>query len=390
MCVLDAMESDDLAWYHPWLHGQLANFPHAVKQLRVGADTLLENNAFERVFQAVAKFVLETRGPSIDEVVEHLRTAESMESTPEAFTAQRHLAFAVLGWQSMTYIPAFNTCSLDQFAVHQDDNQFKPGLIFDSDKISIDLADRPLFVILKGFGNLLPSPPSNITQVASEHSKDAATWLPLNPAETNAYLLTTLLHVKIRWVDCLSLHLDYDKSSRTLSLFSCPSFCIAMLQSRGPLFAFASTEKRAWDPRANEDDIAQYMREVLLSYRLLFGQHTRSRKLFPQIYRPPARLPTPDELLPVFCMAKHMDGRIFPGDQPMYFAAQHFPVLSERIELISKELKNSRPTSITDLIRDRRDTLQFWTFWLVSIIGGISVILSLAQVVLQAAQIARE
>jgi len=352
----------------------------------VGEETLLENNAFERVFTAVATFVRDNEAVSIDDVVGHLRETQKMEGTREASRAQRLLVFAILGWQSMLYRPAFNTCSQDEFAVH--DDQSNSGLVFDNNKVSADLADRPLFVISNGFGNLLPSP--NITPVASENSKTAATWLPLNPAETNAYHLS-MLHVTIRWVDCLALHLDYNKSSRTLSLFSYPSFCVAMLRSKGTIFSFASLEKNSFDPRANEEDISQFMREVLLSFRLLFGQHSPSRKLFPQIYGPTEGLQKVDQLLPLLCMKKYIHQRSLPlsPDQPVYFAARHFPVLSERIELITKELKNSRPTSLGELLRDRRDTLQYWTFLLVAIYGSIGIILSLVQVIFGALQLAQ-
>jgi ABC-type microcin C transport system permease subunit YejE len=64
---------------------------------------------------------------------------------------------------------------------------------------------------------------------------------------------------------------------------------------------------------------------------------------------------------------------------------QHFPVFSERIELIAKELKRAKPDSMGGLLRDRRDELQYWTFWPVSIFGSISIILSL--VILQGIQL---
>ncbi|KAF2468653.1 uncharacterized protein BDR25DRAFT_264460 [Lindgomyces ingoldianus] len=383
----------DLGWYQPWLHGQLTNISHAVLQLQVGKETLLEGNAFEKVFAAVAQFARDNEGISIDDLIEDLRRTQGMEESHECLKAQRLLVFAILGWQSMLYRPTFNTCSLEELAVLEYDSQSNSGLVFDKTKVSVDLADRPLFAILKGFGNLLPSPPPNITQVASENSKSAATWLPLDPSETNAHLLMALLHVRIRWVDCLALHLDYNKSSRTLSLFSYPSFCVAMLQSKGTIFSFASTEKRSFDPRASEEDISQFMREVLLSFRLLFGQHGPSRKLFPHTYRPADPSQNLDQLLPILCMKKSVQqpsvSLSLPADQPVYFAAQHFPVLSERIELVAKELKNSRPASMRELLHDRRDKLQYWTFWLISIIGGISVLLSLIQVILQAIQLAR-
>ncbi|KAF2190686.1 hypothetical protein K469DRAFT_733374 [Zopfia rhizophila CBS 207.26] len=330
---LDELSSNDLSWYHPQFRGQFINISYTVRQLRVGEETLLENNAFERVFIAVATFVRDNEAVSIDDVVEHLRKTQKMEGTGETFKAQRLLVFAILGWQSMLYRPAVNTCSQDELAVHEDDDQSNSGLVFDTNKVSADLADRPF-----------------ITHVASENSKAAATWLPLDPAETNTHLLLTLLHVRIRWVDCLALHLDYNKSSRTLSLFSCPSFCVAMLQSKGTIFSFANTEKNSFDPRAGERGISQFMREVLLSFRLLFDQHNSSRKLFPQIYRPTERLQKPDQLLLILCMTKyiHQMSESLPlsPDQPI-------------IELIAKELKSSRPIPMGELLRDWRGTLQY-------------------------------
>ena len=375
-----------LSWYHSWLRSHLDDLPHAIRQLRVGKGTILEDNGFERVFTAVASFVHDTQAVTIDDVVEHLRETQKMETASESSNAQRLLVFAILGWQSMLYRPAFNTCSLDELAVHKDDVHVNSGLVFDTHKVSVELSDRPLFAVLKGFGNLLPAPPLNITQVASENSKAAATWLAIDPAETNAYHLYTLLHVQICWVDCLALHLDYNKSERKLSLFMYPSFCIAALKSHGAIYAFASTEKRSFDPRASEEDISQFMREVLLSYRLLFGQHGPSRKHFKHTLKPTGQ--TPDELLPVLCMEKNIDQTLAPN-LPLYITAQHFPVLSERIDLIATDLKACRPSSMGGLLRDRRDKLQYWTFWLVSIFGSISIILSLIQVILQGIQLAQ-
>lgn len=93
--------SNDLSGYHPWFHDQVANILHAVRQLWVGEKTFLENNAFERVFTAVATFVLDNEAVSIDDEVGHLRETQKMEGTREASKTQRLLVFAILGWQSM-------------------------------------------------------------------------------------------------------------------------------------------------------------------------------------------------------------------------------------------------------------------------------------------------
>ena len=71
-----------------------------------------------------------------------------------------------------------------------------------------------------------------------------------------------------------------------------------------------------------------------------------------------------------------------PNDRPVYYAEREFPILGERIKLLAKELKAVKPRSWKELLRDRRDTLQYWTFWLVAIFGTMSIILTFIQVVL--------
>jgi hypothetical protein len=101
----------------------------------------------------------------------------------------------------------------------------------------------------------------------------------------------------------------------------------------------------------------------------------------------------PDTLLPQLCSEKSLDlihVPSMPGDRRIYYAARDFPVLYERVQLLSKELNNAKPKSVRDLLRDRRETLQFWTFWLVALIGGLGLALSTIQVVLQGIQLSRE
>lgn len=97
----------------------------------------------------------------------------------------------------------------------------------------MDLGDREMAILLKGLGNLLPTRPPDLANLASETSKEASAWSPIVPAEVNAHILTIILRVRIHWVDMLSLHLDYDQATRTLSFFRFPSFCVATAIARG-------------------------------------------------------------------------------------------------------------------------------------------------------------
>ncbi len=115
----------------------------------------------------------------------------------------------------------------------QFDDQLNSGLVFDTFKVSADLAELPMMIFLKAYGNLLPARSQAWDKETNKLTEAALSWFPIDPSEMNAHFFQMMLRVDIRWVDTLALHIDYDKSTRTLSLFRYPSFCVAMLESKG-------------------------------------------------------------------------------------------------------------------------------------------------------------
>lgn len=228
----------DMSWYDTWLSRQLKELPYCLTGLRVASHMLPDRQCLNTLFEAIEDFANRIEGVSIDEITKYLQETGIFDTAQELLGPQRLLVFAILGWRSMLYQAAFNVCSVQELAIHQDSGQPHSGLVFDTYRVSAELSDRPLSVLLKAFGQLLPARSSQIAHLASENSKTAPVWQPLHPTETNAHLLHVLLNVRIQWVDMLALHLDYDKSSRTLSLFGYPSFCLEMLHSRNDLFLF--------------------------------------------------------------------------------------------------------------------------------------------------------
>ncbi|CAH0057326.1 unnamed protein product [Clonostachys solani] len=383
----------DLSWYSLWLSSRVQNLPPTYCQITIDGEQLSEPGVLHRFMDKVEQYVKDRKGLSVDNIIEYLQSTDSIDFTDsKSLNCVRGLIFSILGWQSMLYRPDLTGCPSTQLAIYHDDSLPDSKLVFYAYKMSTDLCDRPLFALLRGFGNLLPAG-YHIHQETSVLSKKAvASWIPLYPSEVNAYLLTTLLGVRFRWVDSISLHLDFDKSSRTLSLFCFPSKCVSQLRDGGSIFAFASTEFESADPRANESDITHLLVEVLLSYRLLFGQSKKSRKVFRQTFDPQKLpCPQPDTLLAALCSQKQVPAKLgdfpLPVDRHIYYAARDFSVLHDRVELLFQELNGTRPKSISGLLKDRRDTLQFWTFWLVGIFGSLSVTLTFAQVVMQAYQV---
>ena len=118
-----------------------------------------------------------------------------------------------------------------------------------------------------------------------------------------------------------------------------------MLRSHGLIYSFASIESFPADPRANEEEITQFLREVLLSYRLLFAQSAPSRRIFRQMYTMSDLQSYPtDSLLFQLCTQKRFGQRLtmLPADKPLYFAARDFPVLYDRIELMANDLQRRK------------------------------------------------
>lgn len=385
----------DFDWYLKWLCLQIFRLPVDEASLLTkngdsGTTSLGENSTFHKTFLAINQITRSQDNLSIDEIQEKLIEEDiflSDSGSSHVLVAQRHLVFAMLGWQSMLFLPAFDTRRPSSLNIHRAPGQPNSGLVFDDWSVPIGLTDRPLAILLKAFGNLLPARSSS-ENVASELSKQAFSWTSLSSLDVNAYLLHTLLRVNIQWVDTLSLHLDYDKSTKSLSIFRHPSFCLAMLQSKGAIYSFASTESDPIDPRATSEEITHFLQETLLSYRLLFGQAQASRRFFRNMLKSETVLScNPDPLLRLLCLDQYFAHSMVPPDRTLYLTDRDFLVLGRRVERLADELKVAKPKSLIDLLHDRRDTLQYWTFWFVVIIGGASVLLGILQVILATIQV---
>lgn len=159
-----------------------------------------------------------------------------------------------------------------------------------------------------------------------------------------------------------------------------------------PLIFFSSCAAQSEDNQnwASEMDVAQLLHEILLSYRLLFGQCKDSRRLFRSMGAFKGEPPEAhDPLLEQLCNSKSVT--FLPSsckEREFYRLRRDFPVLRGRIASLQQQLHNLKPRGWRELWKDKRDSAQWYTFWAVIIFGGSSIILAAVQVVLQAAQLA--
>jgi len=63
-----------------------------------------------------------------------------------------------------------------------------------------------------------------------------------------------------------------------------------------------------------------------------------------------------------------------------------FPYFGDRIRFLMVMLQEQKPRNFWQLWNDSRDTMQWWTFWLVLIVGVSSLMLALASLAVGGAQ----
>lgn len=210
----------DLQWYGRWLDRQLKNVPPSI------AHSLV---SFPEIFQEVAEFA--GAGCSLEETATRLLELDLIRSADyDGRQVARTIVFAILGWQTMLYEPAFQTCPPQQLAIADVlDGHFGQAFMKikqDQSRVSDRLSD-----FLLGFGLMLPREDLCVSEDPEDcHAFESVAII--HPAEFNVALLQSLARVNIKWIDVMAPHLEFDKGTNTLFLFRYPSFCLANIPSK--------------------------------------------------------------------------------------------------------------------------------------------------------------
>lgn len=141
-----------------------------------------------------------------------------------------------------------------------------------------------------------------------------------------------------------------------------------------------------------------------MSYRVLFGQKRGSRRKIRAALKglKDKNMTEYDSLLDLVCAKFGEVSRLpvglwpvtcrsFEGllqEQGSYSSQDDFPLFGKRLAKLQEFIVRQQPSELSDLWRDRRSPLQWYTFWAVLIVGGISILLGLIQTLIGAAQLA--
>lgn len=165
-------------------------------------------------------------------------------------------------------------------------------------------------------------------------------------------------------------------------------------------------------------------RETLLTYRLIFGQSYESRKITSGLIdgassemggRVSDGGDGVDEFLRTLCTTPlytqwsllglpfgrrsgpHITGELFPIsslsvhndliESSSYSARDDFPTFGHRLLALQRYNSRHQPSKITDLWRDRRNLLQWYTFWAVLLVGGLGLLLATLQLIVGIIQV---
>ncbi len=144
----------------------------------------------------------------------------------------------------------------------------------------------------------------------------------------------------------------------------------------------------------------EYFREVLLSYRLIFGQDPKSwnsfRKMIPTLEDgwdcSDKQSDDRDPMLRILCCssykspsARRIYQEIAVSDDvsPYYYPDSDFPFLGRRILNLQAFVSGRNPHNWRALWHDRRNVAFWWTFWAVLFIGGGTIFLGVLQTAFQ-------
>ncbi|KAI0104455.1 hypothetical protein F4814DRAFT_89835 [Daldinia grandis] len=353
------------------------------------ADQPYPERQFELSDRIVSLIKSSTAQTTIDDIVKQLfdnsKTPVLDAKTHE--NIMRHFVFAAIGWSTLLYTPIFTTAGADfKIAETQSNGSNEKQSVIPIE----DSSQRPIGAMLRSHG-LVP--------ITCPQSAGLPRVLPdLLVTHLNIHSLSHLGGVTILWVDDLSKHCEFNRYSKEkqLKLFRLPSLCAKICLSEDSqtlidcLFKSHICRRNC---QFNTNSVGKlYLAEVLLSYRLLFGQHSRSRKQFRTHEVENAKWNgTLDPLLDVLCGDRDLDDstRIAEllHERNAYNVQDSFPHLGLRLTELADYISRQEPNGFLQAWNDQRNPERLLTLRAAIGIGLATVILGILQVLLGIAQL---
>ncbi|KAI9708938.1 MAG: hypothetical protein M1820_003632 [Bogoriella megaspora] len=387
---------DGLPWYKWWIQSQLKGQPKelfaSLPEFDIESKEVL-GGPFSNLWNEISRLITGNHETSIDEVSQLLLNDDTISGGAESSSCHgvKQLVFCIIGWQTMLYRPDPFSSPPTELCIADETDGYRSQAQMCL-KQSLTACKRRIPDFLMGFGVMLP-PPNYCASESLEEKKAFDQLVTVDVTAFNAHLLTTIGGLTIHWIDSLACHMEFDVDTKSLYLFRYPSFCAARLPGQamsgreGSVLHCCAKKNAIYNTWATSSDVTQLLKEVILSYRLLFGQDAKSCRLFRKL-KPFDGIPAEgkDTLLSDLCGRQTHDLAL-ATQRDIYRLRRDFPMLRSRLTRLVAYLERKRPRTWRELWVDKRDSASWLTFWAVIMIGGMGLVLGLLQVILQIVQI---
>jgi hypothetical protein len=315
------------------------------------------------------------------------------------------LVFQCVGWLTALFNPSPDPSNTHLYLRKMDSVSRRRRLVrktvIRQSRVNIGDGNRPLQQLLDRFGSLLPQPECVRRSEAAGGLECGSECLIASYISFHS--LRQVLGVKLEWVDVLNQHLEFDQGRGVLRVFRLPSICRLMYRDvEGTLLnqLFHENEEddeRPRSPHAQVADIQDFLVEVLLSYRLIFGRKRRSRKEIRRCLEEKKdewqKEDRYDPLLEILCTDPE-DSRTVRGlyddleakKFDDYISVDEFPFLARRLFDLQRFSMAQNPHGWRRLWADRRNITSWFTIWAVVIIGGFTLLFQMLQFIFQVYQ----
>jgi hypothetical protein len=381
-------------WYSRYIESKFRHHWHLLRPALKGlADDSLEPQTGD--FVVVYDFVItvarlfKTKGDlALVEIVDELDNRDMLKpQLDEERAIPNQIVFASLGWLSMLY-DAVTHPKADKLEVTKTtttSSGYRNPLVtrkYCTFKQGFDYIDLPLYSLLGRYGDLIPE--AKIHQLPEPGFSGSS---PVDVIMVQSVCFNTLQHLaelKIEWVTSLALHLELDSGKKTLKLFQFPSFCRMMYVDRKSNILTRLLNDHAAmnseDVRTPDVPTDKFFQEILLSYRLIFGQDDRSWRAFSRMvpvwegqHGCVSRETTwdCDPMLLVLCGksttsedACRIYDEIDINEPASYYDPNaQFPFFGKRLMELQTFVKKHQPQNLKGLFGDRRDVSAWYTLW---------------------------
>ncbi|KAH7397974.1 hypothetical protein BKA64DRAFT_54773 [Cadophora sp. MPI-SDFR-AT-0126] len=398
-------------------------FHPALRALGLDVDTAATTRMLWTLLTLIAHLTKDNAANSIDIVVSGLCANYHVAPTSglplEDKASLRLAVFAALSILTMLFKPTLEPTK-DCYGMILSHERRKAAITTNRNLSSE--STRPVGRLLHGFRNLLPEFNLEIYSPVSPPDSPA----DLIHTSTLSYsVLTTVGKVRIAWTDSIGSHLEFNALTRTLFLFSMPTVCaLGILSEDGETLweriledYFDDTSNKEFSTKEAKNYAATSLRrEIILSYRVIFGQDRKSRDLFDSTRSATAVQHgaslsaiadsnfSTDPLLRVLCTKACSElhvlvphdiwpdsARDVHGDlqeQDVYSKNLDFPVLGARLLKLEAFSLRQSPTKFRHVWRDFRSPFQWYTFWAVVIFAAVTLVFTMLQTLLAIAALA--